>query len=176
MEKILKLIDPSIEYEEAFKRFVLSYKEFEEMKYFDMYKEALENYKSYIGKLKNQSKGLDLPEGWMPSSTFWLTDSEEILGVIRIRHSIDNEYLKKYAGHIGYDISPKYRKKGYGTKILGYGLVKARELGIERVLVTCVSDNIGSMKIIEKNGGVFENEVYDMDNNELIRRYWIDIK
>jgi predicted acetyltransferase len=34
----------------------------------------------------------------------------------------------------------------------------ARGLGIEQVLVTCDTANIGSRKVIEANGGHFEDE------------------
>ena len=32
-------------------------------------------------------------------------------------------------------------------------------LGIARILVTCDADNIGSIKVIERNGGILENIV-----------------
>ena len=51
----------------------------------------------------------------------------------------------------------------------------AREkLGIERVLVTCDVDNIGSIKTIERNGGVLENIVTVQGFEKPVRRYWIE--
>jgi predicted acetyltransferase len=41
------------------------------------------------------------------------------------------------------------------------------------VLVTCDDDNIGSIRTIEKNGGVFENTVSGPDGATAKRRYWI---
>ena len=54
------------------------------------------------------------------------------------------------------------------------GLEKARDLGLRRVLVTCDETNIGSKKIIEYNGGVFENAV-EAESPIKKLRYWIDI-
>lgn len=51
-------------------------------------------------------------------------------------------------------------EKGYGTLLLKLGLEKAKELGLkDKVLIICDDDNIGSYKIIEKNGGILENKV-----------------
>lgn len=56
-------------------------------------------------------------------------------------------------------------------------LAEAKEKKIQRVLLGCHSSNIGSAKVIENCGGVFENIVADPDDiNETIRRYWIDNK
>ena len=63
--------------------------------------------------------------------------------------------------------------------LLKLGLEKAKELVLqEQVLVTCDDDNIGSYKIIEKNGGILENKVENIDEGEtfLTRRYWIKIR
>jgi predicted acetyltransferase len=57
---------------------------------------------------------------------------------------------------------------------LRLGLEKARDLGLRRVLVTCDETNIGSKKIIEYNGGVFENAV-EAESPIKKLRYWIDI-
>jgi len=57
---------------------------------------------------------------------------------------------------------------------LRLGLEKARDLGLRRVLVTCDETNIGSKKIIEYNGGVFENAV-EAESPIKKLRYWIGI-
>ena len=36
-----------------------------------------------------------------------------------------------------------------------------REIGLDRVLITCIDGNIGSEKTILANGGVFESTVYE---------------
>ena len=49
----------------------------------------------------------------------------------------------------------------------------AQKLGLKRVLVTCDDDNVGSIKTIEKNGGVLESIVTGPDGDKPKRRYWI---
>lgn len=167
------LAEPQEQYRVGFLKMVSEYKNSGEEHYFDMYKDALEDFEGYILKLRNNIRG---QEGWVPSYTFWLTNmDEEILGVVRIRMSLENDYVKKYAGHIGYDISPLSRKKGYGTVLLKLALEKAAQLGLGKVLITCDDDNIGSGRIIEKNGGVLESRILKQNNKNQLRRYWINI-
>jgi len=84
-----------------------------------------------------------------------------------------NEQLLVVGGHIGYGIRPSERRKGNATKILSLALDKARELGIERALLTCDKDNIGSAQTIINNGGQLDSE--DVVNDTEIQRYWINI-
>lgn len=175
MKNELYLVEPNILYKEQFRSMVSIYEKSGETDYFEMYKEAINGFEQYVTNLLNYAKGIDVPDDWVPYNTYWLTnDMNEILGVIRIRTSIDNEYVRKYAGHIGYDISPFHRKQGYGKEILRLGLIKARALGLDKVLVTCFSDNNGSIKIIENNRGALESEIFKENDNKLMRRYWIN--
>jgi len=52
--------------------------------------------------------------------------------------------------------------------------VIARAVGIDRVLVTCDDDNVGSAAVIERCGGVFDSLVEPTEGRTLTRRYWID--
>jgi predicted acetyltransferase len=54
-------------------------------------------------------------------------------------------------------------------------LIKARELGLERALVTCDFDNTGSEKVILNNGGILENEVFSEEDEKMVKRYWIEL-
>jgi predicted acetyltransferase len=88
-------------------------------------------------------------------------------------HSL-NPYLERFGGHIGYVVVPEYRRQGYATEILRQLLqIACQKLGLKRVLVTCDDDNVGSIKTIEKNGGVFESLVTGPDSDTPKRRYWI---
>jgi predicted acetyltransferase len=79
-------------------------------------------------------------------------------------------------GHIGYVVVPEFRRQGYATSILRLSLKIARDkLGISRVLVTCDDDNRGSIRTIEKNGGILENIINGPDLDTPKRRYWIDV-
>ena len=115
-------------------------------------------------------------QGRVPDSVFFLLDEERgrLLGAVSIRHWL-NEDLLYEGGHIGDGIRPSERRKGYATAMIGLALKECAALGIERVLITCRKDNIGSAKSIMNNGGVLENEVIDSEG-KLMQRYWTDLK
>lgn len=110
-------------------------------------------------------------EGLVPATTFLAVDEEDrLVGMIDIRHRL-NEHLLNFGGHIGYSVRKSQRRRGYATEMLALGLEKCRELGLDRVLVTCYTDNAASARTIRKNGGVLENEV--QVDGETVQRYWI---
>ena len=142
------------------------------------YSEVLEDdfdFASYIVTLRNESCGKNLSKGHVPMTTLWLiNDRNEICGLSRLRHYL-TPGLEKEGGHIGYVVPPSKRKKGHGTVLLELMLGRVRKFGLDRVLITCDSDNIGSARIIEKNGGVLENEVVSDNSGKLVSRYWIKL-
>ena len=75
-------------------------------------------------------------------------------------------------GHIGYGIRPSERCKGYAAILLALALVKCRELGIKKALVSCDKHNIGSAKTILKNGGVYYKD-FTEENGNIVQQYWI---
>ena len=95
-----------------------------------------------------------------------------MVGAVNIRHYL-NEALLKNGGHIGDGVIPSERRKGIATKMIGLALQECRRLGIEKVLMVCSKDNIGSAKSIINNGGVLENEIEIDGNTE--QRYWIKL-
>lgn len=103
----------------------------------------------------------------------WLIDNEEFVGRVLVEHKLP-EKLSEFVGSIHYIIRPSKRKLGYGDQALKLGLIKAKELGLEKVLITCEDKNAGSIKIIENNNGILENKT-KLDG-KLVRRYWIKLK
>jgi predicted acetyltransferase len=166
----LFLAEPNEIYRMSFENYVLSYKNNNDEYYFNKYKKALENFQNYINDLHNHSKGINLPQEMVVTSTFWLIAENEVVGVVRIRHQ-----EVECAGHIGYDISPDHRNKGYGFQILKLALDKAKEIGIEVVIVTCNINNTASKKIIEKNNGELLGIVFDAEENEHLYKYSISL-
>ncbi|MBU2103872.1 GNAT family N-acetyltransferase [Patescibacteria group bacterium] len=130
------------------------------------------NFPSYIEELKLHRTAP--PEGLVPMTFFWLVNNNEYIGRVSVRHEL-NENLLRAGGHIGYDIRPSKRRLGYGKRILELALIEAKKLGIHKVLVTCDSTNIASRKIIESNGGVFENEMSLEEGLPNKLRFWISL-
>ncbi len=133
-----------------------------------------ENFEAFLLRLREASNRANIPPERVPMSDFWLIDGDEYVGRLSLRHAL-NEALLLWGGHIGYQIRPSKRRRGYGKEILRLGLLKAKELGLHRVLVTCDEDNTGSRKIIEYNGGKLENIIEVKDSPVRKMRYWIDI-
>lgn len=110
-----------------------------------------------------------LPAGHVHGDYYWVTQGDEMLGFLAVRHSIDTEFLRTLGGHIGYSIRPSSRRHGHASRALGLALDRARQLGLNRVLLTCDEVNTASARTIESQGGVFESSV------EGKRRYWITL-
>jgi len=169
----MELVSPTLDLESAF---LVMYKDFadNDAENSEYYSESLAGFSSYVLRLNEEAEGVNLREGYVPCSHFWLVDSQQnILGVIRVRHNISNEFLSLEAGHIGYDIAPSFRGRGYGKLMLKLALPIAKRLGIEKALITADEDNYASRKVIEANGGQLENIVQGKVFPNLLARYWV---
>ncbi|MDI4584145.1 GNAT family N-acetyltransferase [Oenococcus sp. UCMA 14587] len=168
----LFLDKPKIEYQQSFHKYVESYLTDGEPSYYKKYRLALGNFDQYINTLEKQGQGINLPKGWVAQSTFWLVDDKSnVLGVTRIRRQ-----ALEFGGNIGYDISPSYRKKGYGSSILKLALIKTSEMNLGKAIVTCEAENIASKKIIEKNQGEFIKRLYLEETKSQILKYEINLE
>ena len=128
------------------------------------------SWDNYLQILGDEATGTNLKEGRVPA-TFLIAEHEgNLVGRSSIRHEL-NAYLLNIGGHIGYGVRPQYRKRGFATDILKQSLAYIHELGVTDVLVTCDDDNLGSIRVIESQGGVLENSV--LFEGLLRRRYWI---
>ena len=133
------------------------------------------DYSKYVRMLYNHSRGIDLPEGLVPYDTWWMMDGgrHTIFAVSRLRHRLNERSIRE-GGHIGYDVPPSQRRKGYATELLRLTLEKAADIGLRRVLVTCDFDNEWSKKVILGNGGVFEDQMESEYSGKMVNRYWIE--
>ncbi|KMQ08925.1 GCN5 family acetyltransferase [Bacillus cereus] len=132
------------------------------------------NFPAMVQELLDAHNGVNLPQSWVPDSTYWLvTDNNRIVGAVNIRHSL-TELLFNAGGHIGYGIRPSERRKGYATKLLELSLEKTKKLNITRALVVCDEVNTASEKTILHNGGVRDDDFIEEDGN-VVRRFWIEL-
>jgi len=132
-------------------------------------------YRQFLHSCKRNTSEKTVPRGLVPDTLYFLMDEGrgKILGRISIRHRL-NENLLHHGGHIGYAIAPSERRKGYATEQLRLGLEKCKEMGIGPVLVTCNKENAASSKVIQKNGGVLEDERVSGEG-KVFQRYWITL-
>jgi predicted acetyltransferase len=126
----------------------------------------------YLELLDRQHRAIDIPPDRV-AATFLVADvGGTIVGRTSIRHTL-NDFLANEGGHIGYGVLRAHRQRGYATEILRQSLIIARAEGVDRVLVTCDDDNVGSATVIERCGGVLDSKGEASDGTP-IRRYWID--
>lgn len=132
--------------------------------------------KVFIEECKRFSSEETVPEGRVPATVFLCIREcdARLVGMLQVRHRF-NEYLEKYAGHIGYSIRPSERRKGYAKKMLSLALPFCKDIGIDRVLIACIDGNIASEKTILANGGVYESTVYESGENIYLKRFWIEL-
>lgn len=130
----------------------------------------------YIQKCIDYESPKTLPDGKVIATQFMLIRKSDtrLIGMIQVRHYF-NDYLEKYGGHIGYSIRPSERRKGYAKEMLKMTIPFCHSLGLKQILITCIDGNIGSEKTILANGGVYESTVYEPNENERLKRFWITL-
>ncbi len=134
-------------------------------------KNDYKDFDTYMKGLANEDQG---EPGHVPATTLFCLDVDRdiFVGAVNIRHYL-TEALLLNGGHIGDGIRPSERRKGYATEMIGLALEECRQLGINKVLMVCDRNNIGSAKSIMNNGGILENEI-EVDGI-LEQRYWIEL-
>lgn len=155
-------------------------------KYLDSYREAYQEFQlrgidtygltnpecgDIFEKFDNYRWERNLRSDRVGADYYWLVDDEKayFVGEITIRHRL-NEALLQLGGHIGYCIRIGEWGKGYGTHMLKLALLKAKKMGIDRVLLTCNEDNHASVRVMEKNGFTLADTV--QTEAGMTRRYW----
>ena len=177
VETSLTLVRPDASHREMYLAMVADYEAAGEARYQPLVEVLNTDFEGYVRHLKNWALGLNLKPGWVPCTVYWsVADGlPYIVGELHIRHWLTPS-LEREGGHIGYTIAPSMRRKGLGTLQMALGLEKAREiLETDRVLVTCDTDNVGSARVIENNGGVFEDHAVSERSGKQINRYWITL-
>ncbi len=134
------------------------------------------DYKEWLDHNQRSSNAATVSKDWVVATTFFAVrkSDNKIIGMIDIRHSLENEFLADYGGHIGYAVRPSERKKGYATQMLRMALEYAASINLSTIMLCCYADNTASIKTITKCGGVFSESKKYVDGNA-VNIYWIDI-
>ena len=114
--------------------------------------------------------------GRCQSRTFLLIreNDNKIVGTINVRWNL-NEAMLRFGGHIGYGIRPTERRKGYNKINLYLGMLEAKKVGLEKVMLDCDVNNLGSDKTLKVLGGKLERTEVDPSDGILTNVYWFNV-
>jgi predicted acetyltransferase len=129
---------------------------------------GFEDFQNTLPRLDEISKGMGLPEGYVPQTIYWMYVDDRPVAYGKLRHKL-NEKLLVYGGHVGYIVRPSERGKGFGKLFLKELKNAAKLKGINRLLITCDDTNFRSRAVVESNNGILE------EIKEGICRYWVEI-
>lgn len=133
------------------------------------------NYEEWLDDLEKNKYEKNLPNDYSPHTLYLALNAEnQLVGAIGLRWK-QVPILMTFGGLIGYSIRPSQRGKGYASEMLKLAVENFANTDIENVLITCKDFNIASKKVIEKNGGIFENVYNNIDDGYNYLRYWIKI-
>lgn len=135
--------------------------------------DQIESYEEWLSSVTLNTDPQTVNKNWVVTDTFFALrkNDDKIIGMIDLRHTL-NDFLKDF-GHCGYSVRPSERKKGYATEMLSQLIEVAKKIGMTELQISVEKTNIGSIKVIEKNGGVYERSfTYE---NELADIYKISI-
>lgn len=167
----LVLVEPAEQWNHAYREFAEDLAQAGDERWIRPYTEL--GWEGFLAKNLRDARGENLAEGIVPQSVYWLVDEGGVIhGELRIRHRL-TERLRLEGGHIGYTVRPSSRRRGVGKRMLALGLLEARQLGIDRALITCDESNLGSIGVIEGNGGREFETGPSPHSGGNVRRYWL---
>jgi predicted acetyltransferase len=111
----------------------------------------------YLARLWGTPPPGEWVDGYVPQTVLWWTAGDDYLGRLSIRHRL-TPHLLYHGGSIGFEVRPSARRRGHATAMLAAALPLAAALGVDPARVDCEADNAASRRVIEKNGGVLDEE------------------
>ena len=170
---VYRFIKPSAEYEQSYRGYISELGNSERYPFPLDY--PFDDFQALVSRLDNYSRGVELPKGIVPNSTFWLLEHGEIVGVSNLRHTL-TEKLQREGGHIGFGVRPTSQGRGIGKELLKRTLEEARNMGITEILIVCQKENIASARVISANGGVLDAEYSIPGYSGPVQRYVVGSK
>ena len=173
----IKLVRPSMDYAGdimKFRREFLIHNQEEDMGGAGNLREC-QSAQKWIQFTESMRDAQTCPGGLVDSDIYIAVRERDrkIVGIIEFRHHIDHPVLGLWGGHIGYCVRPCERRKGYAKEMLRLNLINCREAGLDKVMITCDEENIGSEKTIRANGGVYEKTVWSPELKKYMKRFWV---
>lgn len=172
MPPILEIKRPSLSLYSKFLEFVEDMRSNQQPLWEPYLPKLDESPEVFIERLTRRESAPEAP--LVPEAVFWAVYDGHVVGRISLRHRLEGN-LHKIGGHIGYEVSPRWRRKGFATEMLRQILQteKAKEIG--RLLLTCSPVNEASNKTILSNDGKFEKKVHVDFIGEDRNHYWINL-
>ena len=171
----MEIVQLGLEHEAALRDFLADFAETGASRIPAYFADPEWSHAEIVETFARQSRGEGLEDGRVPGTTLFLVDEDRILAVANVRHRL-TEHLRRFGGHVGFSVRPSDRYRGHATRLLeGVKKYVRGNLEIDRLLVTCDSENVASARVIEKCGGVFEDESFYETMEQSVRRYWIPL-
>lgn len=172
----LKILKPTIDYKDDVLNYQAEFKANNEIIHGSSSLHNFDDLDKWFELIQNEENLERLPQGFVPATQFFCVNAQnKIVGMIHVRHYL-NEYLTQIGGHIGYSVRPDERRKGIAKWMLQEALKFLKTKDVDKALVTCDYNNIGSKNTILACGGNYENSVHDEHDDIEVERYWIEIK
>ncbi|WP_417690858.1 GNAT family N-acetyltransferase [Pseudidiomarina sp.] len=166
----MKLILPSAKYQASYCAYITELGDEERYPFpldFDHH-----DFGAMLARIEAFRQGQNLPEGYAASTTYWLIDQDELIGVSNLRHYLTPQ-IEQAGGHIGLGIRPSRRGLGLGKVLLKLTLEQALQRGIHEVHIHCEKGNLASAAMILANGGNLHSEITDSAHPSVIQRFRI---
>jgi predicted acetyltransferase len=175
----LSAVYPTLELASVYQRFLQEYLE-DDQEYYSLLRDLYEELDGDAGLLisiaSDRAKGQQLPQGWCSVTTLWLKVKDKIVGEAVIRHELNNDILRHFAGHVTYYILPSCRGKGYGAHLLQCVIKEAKRIGIPELVFCCDEVNRASRKLLESSGAKLADVIDNRDDwGEMTCRYFITV-